>query len=164
MSNAIGTGDVALDAAIFGGMPGLPGVSSIEDTGAVNATAERPASQEYFTQNKVLGIPVDPEYTQLAIRESDNIEELFEPVGHVHTICFLCSPTKQDDKNLQLYNEVLSAVDNGTASIVHEDRSYDSNLQGYVVMLTYSTAEMVLKPAYRGHFNKLSDITGAENV
>ena len=154
--------NVDLDESIFGGLPGiLPEESKEGDK--VDPNHEQPASAEYFIDNKIMGVPVDPKDQQLAIRESDNVPDLFEQVGNVKTLCFLLKPGEVSD-SLQAYNEVLTLVRNGSAAILKEDHTYDPALQGYVIMLTYSCDTMKLKKEYEGHFVRVSDIisTGSE--
>lgn len=154
-----GSRDVGLDEAIFGG---LPGIVPEAPEASVDSAKERPASSEYYIENKVMGVPVAPEDQQLAIRESDNIQELFEPVGDVRTICFLLTPdtnVAQSDV-LRQYNEALTAARNGVATILKDEHTYDPALGGYVIMLTFSTDKMVLRKEFKGHFDKLDTLIG----
>ena len=151
---------VELSEDIFGGLPGI--VPEADLNGTVAADMEQPASAEYFIENKVMGVPVAEEDQQLALRESDNIQSLFEPVGSVHTLCFLLKPGELSE-DLAEYDQVQTAVRNGTASVISEDHTYDPAMKGYVIMLTYSLDSMALRKEFKGHFMKLKDLTPASS-
>ena len=123
-----GSKDVELSSDIFGGLPGIMPEEKKGDS-KVDPILEQPASAEYFVDNKIMGIPVDPKDQQLALRESDKVEDIFEQVGNVKTLCFVLKPGEDSDL-LKAYNEVLTAVRNGSATVLKEDHTYDPAMQG----------------------------------
>ena len=154
--------DVGLDKDIFGSTP--PGIEQEDQQDSVNPGMEKPASSEYFVENKVLGVPVCEDDQGLAFRESDDIEDKFEPVSSVHTLVFFSSPGKpvEPEGSQELYDKVLTAARNGKATILSDEHQYDQGLHGFVILLTYSIDEMALKKEFKGAFKKLKDIIAVE--